>query len=330
MFKRAFNTKNNLVLRIFFVGVAMFIAGIVLVITSVSDSNKLKHVKDLSTMRVEDFKKGDFVEGDIYLIMDEFAYMEEYDSTFGVKHNSRVASRYFVFPLEGAEYDQYAALEIGNTDLANTAAAMCDEFYSVYVEDKEISDPTSIHITGKIKKMDKKIEEYFYEWGMYGEEDQNKSNYTDIAAPLEIQYYAPGFAERSITTGAIIAVIGGIITGAFVFIWLKNKREGTSDEASSIPAPSAPFYTGTVRQDDIMQDINSTAPGNSNGSYQPANTDLYSSSANAYQPTSSGSYNSAASGGTDDSVSLQKGTSSPASYNMDSIDTAGMNSTDSL
>lgn len=324
MFRRGFSYKNNLLMRVFLVGIAMFIAGIVFVITSVSDSNKLKHVKDLSTMRVADFKKGEFVEGDIYLIMDEFAYMEEYDSTFGVKHNSRVSSRYFVFPLEGSDYDEYAALEIGNTDLANTAAVMCDEFYSVYVEDKEIGEPTSIHITGKIKKMDKKIEDFFYEWIMYGEDDQDKSHYTDIAAPFEIQYVAPGSAERGITTGAVITVIGGIITGIFVFMWLKNKREGVPDAADSIPAPPNRVYSGTVRQDDIMQDINASAPSGSGSSYQPvgsANTSLNNSGMNSIGSSvgQSGSY-----------TQTPNSTSYPSSYDMDSIDTTGMNKKDSL
>ncbi len=220
MFK---NYSGTLLMRLLVAGIAMFIAGIVFTVTSVNDSIKGKTPKELSSMKVSDFSKGDFVEGDIYYILDEFAYEESYNTTLGVKHNEHVSAHYYVVPLEGSDYEQYLALEIGNTEACAVADRMIDEFYRMY-DGEEIADPAYLHVQGKMKPMDSETEDYLYEWLLY-DSDSTRADYAGKVVPYILTYYAPGYQGRSSVTGVVICGIGAVLVA--IYFVFKKKQDST-------------------------------------------------------------------------------------------------------
>ena len=80
-------------LIIFFVMIAFL--GIALLIGTIKDKAELAKPRgDLETMTEADFYDGRFVKGEIYELWDKYADLEEYDTTFGIKHNTRFTSQY--------------------------------------------------------------------------------------------------------------------------------------------------------------------------------------------------------------------------------------------
>ncbi|MBQ5311594.1 MAG: hypothetical protein ILP19_06085, partial [Oscillospiraceae bacterium] len=144
---------KNLLLRLGILGIGFIIGGIVILAGNAADKKSIaKGVGDINNMSISDFAAGDFVEGDIGILCDEFAYLSEYNSTFGIKSNERVSKHYYVVPLVGntSEYDQFIAIEVGNEDMVSIAETMIDEFWS-YAEDNDVSKlVTTMPFRGKV------------------------------------------------------------------------------------------------------------------------------------------------------------------------------------
>ncbi len=273
-----------MVFRLGCVGIALLCAGIYMLFSSLGDLASIKKgIGDINTMAAADFKKGMFVEGDIQLLYDEFAYEESYDSTFGVKHNERVTSHYYVMPLPGADYGEYMAVEISNTSLADQAAKMVDEFYDMYESGDVPESLTSIHFKGKVVKMDKETEKYFYEWLMYGSDDQDKANYTALTSPYMLQYVDDKHTSSMVPTAAIISLIGAVLTAVMVLLYIKEKKQAKA--ASENNAYFQNSFAGAAGVDDSLQaQMANSAP---KATYNPVGTD-FGGGASAQPGTASG------------------------------------------
>ena len=265
--------KNGyLLLRLAVVGIGLFIAGIFMTAENIADRSSIsKGVLDINSVSLSDIQKGRFVEGDIQLICDEFAYLEEYDSTLGVKHNERVTNHYYVIPLMGSEDDQYVAIEVGNADMVKVAENMTDEFWKAVDSDDWSGVTTTLHFQGKIEKMNSDLTDYMYEWFSYMYDDFTKEDMNTVTCPYVIKYYAPGYEERGSTAGIIILLLGLVISAITAVFFVKAKKEQKiRDEA--LAESFAGYGNGISERDTVngYTPVESVTSGNIAGSLPEA------------------------------------------------------------
>ncbi len=132
--------------RLLIVFAVLAIMGIALLIGSIKDKAELAKPRgDLETMTEDDFYNGRFVEGTIYELWDNFADMEEYDSTFGIKHNTRVTAQYYALPIPALDEYKFVALALSDSSQQSIAERMVKEI------DAFFEDGTRDHYTGQGK-----------------------------------------------------------------------------------------------------------------------------------------------------------------------------------
>ena len=137
-------------LLIFFVMIAFL--GIALLIGTIKDKAELAKPRgDLETMTEADFYDGRFVEGEIYELWDSYAYMEESDSTFGIKHNTHITAHYYALPIPALDEYKFVALAISNTSKQTTADRLVSEV-DEFFENGTIPD-TTLKVEGTITKL---------------------------------------------------------------------------------------------------------------------------------------------------------------------------------
>ena len=155
-----------------------------------------KGMMDFNEMQASDFYKGQYVQGELLELWDEFAYMEEYTETaLGRKTNSRVSAHYYIMPLQTSyENDTpvFAAVCLKNVTQISAAEQMINEMNDYWDEESD-GLYTSIPITGKVSIMDDELKQYFYEWLMYGDEESSTSDYDQFVCPL---YYHSSSAQQ--------------------------------------------------------------------------------------------------------------------------------------
>lgn len=157
-------------IRLLILSVAFAIMGIVFTGMSVKDKIEAgKPRAELTEMRGEDFKKNIFVEGDIYELWDEFAYMEESNSFLGIKYDSRTTAHYYALPLETSFYGDgepvFVAIRVSNSSDIALAEKMAKESDDFYRYDKEpLGGWSSMSVVGKVTAMTGNVKQYFTEY----------------------------------------------------------------------------------------------------------------------------------------------------------------------
>lgn len=154
--------------RVLIMFVVVAFLGIALLIGTIKDKAELAKPRgDLETMTEKDFYNGRFVEGTIYELWDNFADMEEYDTTFGIKHNTRVTAQYYALPIPVLDEYKFVALAISNSSKQTIAKKMVKEIDAFY-ENGTIPE-TEMHISGKVTKLSgdglKYLQEYAVDMG---------------------------------------------------------------------------------------------------------------------------------------------------------------------
>lgn len=144
--------------RLLVVFVVVAFLGIALLIGSIKDKAELAKPRgDLETMTEDDFYQGRFVEGTIYELWDNYAEMEEYDTTFGIKHNSRITAQYYAMPVissyEGNGTAKFVALAISDSGEQKIADKMSQETDNYYEYDIEPDEWTTLEIKGKVTRL---------------------------------------------------------------------------------------------------------------------------------------------------------------------------------
>lgn len=208
-------------IRLLILSVAFAIMGIVFTGMSVKDKIEANKPRaELTEMRGEDFKKNIFVEGDIYELWDEFAYMEESNSFLGIKYNSRTTAHYYALPLEISFYEDeepvFVAIRVSNSSDIALAEKMAKESDDFYRYDKEpLGGWSSMSVVGKVTAMTGDIKQYFQE---YIEEIGLSAE--DNACCYVINVGNSGSTNPAgIITGVILAVLG---IGGTIFIMVRK------------------------------------------------------------------------------------------------------------
>lgn len=152
--------------RLLIVFVVVAFLGIALMIGSIKDKTELaKPLGDLETMTEADFYQGRFVEGTVYELWDNYAEMEEYDTTFGIKHNSRITAQYYALPIPGTDEYKFIALALSDSSQQSSANKLVDEV-DAFFEDGTMPE-TEIHIKGKVTKLSGDGLQYLQEYAEY-------------------------------------------------------------------------------------------------------------------------------------------------------------------
>lgn len=227
--------SNSLKLRLFICGVVLLIAGIACASASLAEKREMaKGMMDFNEMQVSDFYKGQYVQGELLELWDEFAYMEEYTETaLGRKTNSRVSAHYYIMPLQ-TSYENgtpvFAAVCLKNVTQISAAEQMINEMNDYWDEESD-GLYTSIPITGKVSVMDDELKQYFYEWLMYGDEGASTSEYEQYVCPYLITAVQPDSSNSALSMGALMAVIGAVLVAAVIIVTVKSRKDNvTADE----------------------------------------------------------------------------------------------------
>lgn len=227
--------SNSLKLRLFICGVVLLIAGIACASASLAEKREIaKGMKDFNEMYESDFYKGQYVQGELLELWDEFAYMEEYTETMGIKGKSRVSAHYYVMPLQ-TSYETgspvFAAVCLRNLSQISQAEQMINEMNDYWDNDGEGYLYTSIPITGKVSVLDDELKQYFYEWLMYGDEESSTSEYEQYVCPYLITAVQPDSSNSALSMGALMAVIGAVLVAAVIIVTVKSRKDNvTADE----------------------------------------------------------------------------------------------------
>ena len=265
MLRRGFNGKSIMV-RVCILGVVLIIVGIITMADAVGDKAAMaKGIKDINSLSAQDFELNTFVEGDLEMIYDEFAYLETSDSTFGIKYNTEVTKHYYVVPLAGAENGQLIAVEIGNKDASDTATKMVDALWAMLSgEDFNESDlDLKLHVMGKVVKMGKDEEKLYHEWldEFWFDEGEDK-NYAAVTSPYMIQYYAAGTAGTGLSVSIGIIAVGAAILVVFAILLIKTGKAAARQPETYYPSNGpAPSSFGNS-QDDLMAQMEASRMAN--------------------------------------------------------------------
>lgn len=232
---------SNRKFKYLIVFLALAVMGIAILMSSAADSAQMaKGITDFNEMTASDFEVGRFVQGTIYELDDEFAYVEESDAVLGIKYNKRVGAHYYVMPLamttaEDSPYVQYVAVCIGNQSMAATAQKMCEETWAWWEDGTVPEEWTTLEITGKVSKLSGELEDFFYEWLMYGDESADRSEYAKYVAPYVITYYNTETANSpAFTLVAIAILIIGIAGGVIMGVIIKRESSELADVAAEV------------------------------------------------------------------------------------------------
>lgn len=226
--------SNSLKLRLFICGVVLLIAGIACASASLAEKREMaKGMMDFNEMQASDFYKGQYVQGELLELWDEFAYMEEYTETMGIKGKSRVSAHYYVMPLQ-TSYENgtpvFAAVCLKNVTQISAAEQMINEMNDYWDEESD-GLYTSIPITGKVSVLDDELKQYFYEWLMYGDEGASTSEYEQYVCPYLITAVQPDSSNSALSMGALMAVIGAVLVAAVIIVTVKSRKDNvTADE----------------------------------------------------------------------------------------------------
>lgn len=227
--------SNTLKLRLFICGVILIIAGIACAGDSLAQKREMaKGMMDFNEMQASDFYKGQYVQGELLELWDEFAYMEEYTETaLGRKTNSRVSAHYYIMPLQ-TSYENgtpvFAAVCLKNVTQISAAEQMINEMNDYWDEESD-GLYTSIPITGKVSVLDDELKQYFYEWLMYGDEGASTSEYEQYVCPYLITAVQPDSSNSALSMGALMAVIGAVLVAAVIIVTVKSRKNNvTADE----------------------------------------------------------------------------------------------------
>lgn len=197
--------------RLLIVFIVLAVMGIALLIASIRDKAELAKPRgDLETMTEDDFYNGRFVEGTVYELWDNFADMEEYDSTFGIKHNTRITAQYYALPIPVLDEYKFIALALSDSSQQSIAKKMVKEI-DAFFEDGTIPT-TAIQIKGKVTKLSgdglKYLQEYAVDMGLEA---------SDVVA-FTINDGNTGSGSGAVLAIAIVLTVIGLGGTAFVIV----------------------------------------------------------------------------------------------------------------
>lgn len=197
------------------------ILGIVLLVMSIRDKIELsKPPANIAEMTEDDFYDGRFVEGDIYEIWNDYATLQQSDSMFGIKYNTKTTAHYFAMPLETSfttGVPKFVSIAVRDSSDLLTAQKMERESLNYYNNDVELV--TTIHVKGKVTKLKKEAVKIF---------DEYMTNEGFTPSAVSVHYVINVGNDGSGSTAALLIGIGVTLAGLIgTFIaFVRGRRRG--------------------------------------------------------------------------------------------------------
>lgn len=199
--------------KLFIGACVLLIGGITILVGGIKDKVNLNKPRmNFSELTAEDLRDGMFVEGTVYEMWDNFAY-ETNDST---------TREYYAMPLETSfELDEpvFVAVKVVTSQDKATASKMSKETDDYYIRDIEPAVWTEMQLTGKVKKLKGDILDYF-------EEYVEEMGYSPAVSmkPYVIVRYTAGHDRLMLTVGIVMAAVGLVMLGLYVFFGIIKRR----------------------------------------------------------------------------------------------------------
>lgn len=203
--------------------IVIAVLGIIMLVAVIKDKVELsKPPAKLETMTEADFYAGRYVEGDIYELWNNYADLQQSETTFGIKHNTKTVGQYFAMPLETSfetGIPKFVSLSVSEQSDIRIAQKMEKESLDYY-NDKIDELSTTMHISGRVTKMSKEAREIF---------DTYMSNEGFTPSTVSVYYVinVNHNTSKSVTAELFIAIgisLVGIV-GALIVI-LRGVRRG--------------------------------------------------------------------------------------------------------
>lgn len=201
--------------------IVIAILGVFLLVMSIKDKIELsKPPANIAEMTEDDFYSGRFVEGDIYEIWNEYATLQQSDSVFGIKYNTKTTAHYFAMPLETSfttGIPKFVSIAVSNSSDLLTARKMVSESYDYYNNDVELV--TTMHVKGKITKLKKDAAEIFDKYMI--SEDFTPST-------VSVHYVINVGNDGSGSTASLLIGVGVTLVGLIgtLFSVIRGRRRG--------------------------------------------------------------------------------------------------------
>lgn len=139
---------------------------------------------NINTMTASDIKEKTIVEGDVYY--NYGSYEEEFETSMGEKSSDSNWS--YVITVGDEENYMYMGLVVSEKDFKKKFDKQTEETYA-YLDNSSNKIPESIHIKGRIMKMDDGDEEYFRKFFLgVNPSEEEKENYEKMTVPYRIEY----------------------------------------------------------------------------------------------------------------------------------------------
>ncbi len=183
----------------------LLVGGIILLVGGIKDKVSLNKRMDFSEIDADDLRDGMFVEGTIIEMWDDFAYETNDSSTY----------QYYAMPLETSyvlDHPVFVAVKLTNSTDKATASKMSKETDNYYIRDIEPDEWTVMPMTGKVHMLKGEIRDYFEEYI----EEMGYSPSVSME-PYVISRYNPGNENIRLIVGIVMALLGFLILGFFVF-----------------------------------------------------------------------------------------------------------------
>lgn len=201
-------------LRITIVLIALFVVGIVLTFSGVSNLIKMSgNIKDFNYDSMQDIKKGDIVQGYVLNIDGAYAYTTTTNTKYGVEINSYISDEYFLMPLVN---DTDLAKDLFITIIASKKADrdllydISDATWEYYEGNVDVTFP-EMGIVAKVDKLDAEYEGYLIECLLEAEYYSNASEARSHIIPYTLTIYNPSSAYTSLGIGLVIIVVYVVI-----------------------------------------------------------------------------------------------------------------------
>ncbi|MCI7768082.1 MAG: hypothetical protein MSJ26_08930 [Oscillospiraceae bacterium] len=199
-----------------------------------------KGIKDFNTMIPSEFNAGQFVEGNVYEVFGEFAYMESYNETLGIKHGSKITSHYYLILLSGSfesDTPMFIALELKSPEAVENAELLLEQTVDYEINGTEPVIWNEFYVQGKLKKLGGELEEHLYSWLTSDGEDGTRADYEDMICPFVITERNVTSVEGDMTFGIVLTVICSAAAAAMLIIFIKAR----ASSAQTSPYPDASY-----------------------------------------------------------------------------------------
>ena len=255
-------------MRITILLIVLFIGGIMVTISSVSDIIKMSGiVPDFNFESMADMKKGDIVHGDLVYVFDCYAGETTTNTTMGIKTSSYTSREYFVMPLindKDYENDLYISISASKEADRNMLNDLSDRTYEYLFSEEDVEFPEDTYLVLKAQKLDPELMGYMVEWFREMEWFDEGENIESHIIPYDLVIYNPNGAHTGLVFGLIMLAIP-IAVSVIMLHQMRLRRDLLGEQNFS-------GNPGMADSGSSMDSINSDAGGFSESSFSSENS----------------------------------------------------------